>query len=69
MTLDEFLVGEGTREAARAKALMRVVAWQLSQEMEPQGLTKTALGGTRRFAPRTVRGGGRPAKSARLALG
>ena len=42
-TLDEFLVEEGIREAARAEALTRVVAWQLSQEMKRQGLTKAAL--------------------------
>ena len=37
-TLDEF------RETAKAEALTRVVAWQLSQEMERQGLiTKAAL--------------------------
>ena len=29
-TLDEFLTKEGIREAAKAEALTRVVAWQLS---------------------------------------
>ena len=33
-TLDSFLAAEGIREAARAEALTRVIAWQLSQEME-----------------------------------
>lgn len=42
-TLDEFLAEEGMREAAKAEALTRVVAWQLSQEMEKQGMTKAAL--------------------------
>ena len=42
-TLDEFLGEEGIREAAKAEALTRVVAWQLSQEMERQGITKAAL--------------------------
>ena len=42
-TLDEFLVEDGSREAAKAEALTRVVAWQLSQEMERQGITKAAL--------------------------
>ena len=42
-TLDEFLAEEGVREAAKAEALTRVVAWQLSQEMEKQGITKAAL--------------------------
>ncbi len=39
-TLDEFLVEEGIRETAKAEALTRVLAWQLSQEMERQGITK-----------------------------
>ncbi len=42
-TLDEFLKQEGIHEAARAEALTRVIAWQLSQEMERQGLTKAKL--------------------------
>ena len=42
-TLDDFLTEEGVREAAKAEALTRVVAWQLSQEMERQGMTKATL--------------------------
>lgn len=42
-TLDEFLAEDGIREAAKAEALTRVVAWQLSQEMARQGITKAAL--------------------------
>jgi antitoxin component HigA of HigAB toxin-antitoxin module len=42
-TLDDFLGKEGIREAAKAEALTRVVAWQLGQEMEKQGITKAAL--------------------------
>jgi antitoxin HicB len=42
-TLDQFLSEEGIREAAKAEALTRVVAWQLTQEMERQGMTKAAL--------------------------
>jgi antitoxin component HigA of HigAB toxin-antitoxin module len=42
-TLDEFLGEEGIREEAKTEALTRVVAWQLSQEMEKQGITRTAL--------------------------
>ena len=42
-SLDEFLAKEGIREAAKAEALTRVVAWQLSQEMERQGITKAVL--------------------------
>jgi antitoxin HicB len=41
--LDTFLAEEGIREAARAEAVTRVVAWQLSQEMTRQGITKAAL--------------------------
>jgi antitoxin HicB len=42
-TLDEFLDTEGIREAAKVEALTRVVAWQLSKEMERQGITKAVL--------------------------
>lgn len=42
-TLDEFLTEDGIREAAKAEAVTRVVAWQLTQEMERQGMTKAAL--------------------------
>ncbi len=42
-TLDSFLTEEGVREAAKAEALTRVVAWQLKEEMKRQGLTKVQL--------------------------
>jgi antitoxin HicB len=42
-TLDEFLVEDGIREVAKAEALTRVIAWQLTQEMERQGITKATL--------------------------
>lgn len=42
-TLDEFLAEDGIREAAKTEALTRVIAWQLSQEMARQGMTKAAL--------------------------
>jgi len=42
-TLDEFLGEDGIREAAKTEALTRVIAWQLSQEMARQGMTKAAL--------------------------
>ncbi len=42
-TLDAFLAEDGIRETAKAEALTRVVAWQLAQEMERQGITKAAL--------------------------
>ena len=37
-TLDEFLDAEGIREAAKAEAVTRVVAWQLTQDMERHGI-------------------------------
>jgi antitoxin HicB len=42
-TLDAFLAAEGIREAAKAEAVTRVVAWQLGREMERQGITKAKL--------------------------
>jgi DNA-binding phage protein len=42
-TLDDFLREEGIRETARAKAVTRVVAWQLSEEMKRQGVSKARL--------------------------
>jgi antitoxin component HigA of HigAB toxin-antitoxin module len=42
-TLDEFLVEDGIREMAKTEAITRVVAWQLTQEMERQGISKAAL--------------------------
>jgi DNA-binding transcriptional regulator LsrR (DeoR family) len=42
-TLDQFLSEDGIREAAKAEAVTRVVAWQLTQEMERQGMTKATL--------------------------
>ncbi len=42
-TLDDFLREEGIRDAARAEAVTRVVAWQLAREMERQGISKARL--------------------------
>jgi len=42
-TLDDFLREDGIRDAARAEAITRVVAWQLAEEMKRQGMTKTKL--------------------------
>jgi antitoxin HicB len=42
-TLDEFLDEEGIREAAKAEAVTRVVAWQLGEEMKRQGISKARL--------------------------
>jgi antitoxin HicB len=41
--VDAFLTEEGIREVAKAEAITRVVAWQLTQEMERQGITKATL--------------------------
>ena len=41
--VDTFLTEDGIREAAKAEAVTRVVAWQLTQEMERQGMTKVEL--------------------------
>ncbi len=40
---DVFLIEEGIRETVKAEAVTRAVAWQLTQEMERQGITKAAL--------------------------
>ena len=42
-SLDEFLAEDGIRDAVKAEALTRVIAWQLSQEMQRRGITKAAL--------------------------
>jgi hypothetical protein len=42
-TLGDFLREEGTRDASRAKAVARVVAWQLRQEMKRKGNSKTQM--------------------------
>lgn len=42
-SLDELLTEDGVREQVRAEAATRVVAWQLTQEMERQGITKSEL--------------------------
>jgi DNA-binding phage protein len=42
-TLDEFLDEAGIRETAKAEAVTRVVAWQLSKEMKRQGMSKAQL--------------------------
>ncbi len=42
-TLDTFLTEEGIREAAKTEAVTRVIAWQLQQEMDRQGISKAQL--------------------------
>ena len=40
---DDFLAEEARLEEATAKAVQRVIAWQIEKEMKAQKLTKTAL--------------------------
>ena len=42
-TLDDFLAEEGIYDAAKAEAIMRVIVWQLAEEMRKQGITKTQM--------------------------
>lgn len=42
-TLDDFLAQEGVLEEVSARAIKRVIAWQLAEAMKTQGLTKTAM--------------------------
>jgi hypothetical protein len=42
-TLDDFLQEDGIRDATRAAAITRVVAWQLREEMKRKGITKTQM--------------------------
>ena len=42
-TLDNVLDEDGIRGAAKTEAVMRVVAWQLAEEMKRQGMTKAHL--------------------------
>lgn len=42
-TLDDFLSQQGMLEEVSARAIKRVIAWQLAEAMKTQGLTKTAM--------------------------
>ena len=42
-TLDDFLHEEGIYEAAKAEAVIRVITWQIAEEMRKQGITKTEM--------------------------
>ncbi len=42
-TLDELLSQDGVLEEVSARAIKRVIAWQLAEAMKTQGVTKTAL--------------------------
>ncbi|MGH8111207.1 MAG: helix-turn-helix domain-containing protein [Rhodanobacteraceae bacterium] len=42
-TLDDFLSQDGVLEEVSARAIKRVIAWQLAEAMKTQGLTKTVM--------------------------
>lgn len=42
-TVDSFLDEEGTREAFQAAAIKEVLAWQISEAMKAQGLSRKRL--------------------------
>jgi antitoxin HicB len=42
-TLDKFLDEDGTREAFQAVAIKEVLAWQMTQAMKAQGLSRKGL--------------------------
>jgi antitoxin HicB len=42
-TLDDFLHEEGIYDAAKAEAVVRVIVWQITEEMRKQGISKTQL--------------------------
>jgi antitoxin HicB len=53
-TFDDFLRDEGIYEEATSTALARVLAWQIQQHMQEEGLTKQAMArrmGTSRSQP------------------
>jgi antitoxin HicB len=43
VTFDDFLAGQGLLEDAEEIAIKRVLAWQITEAMKAQGLTKTAM--------------------------
>ena len=42
-TLDDLLSEDGVLEEVSARAIKRVIAWQLQEAMKAQGITKTAM--------------------------
>jgi DNA-binding phage protein len=42
-TLDDFLNEEGIYKSAKAEAVTRVVMWQIAEEMQKKGITKTQM--------------------------
>ena len=42
-TLDDFLEEEGISKLAKAEAAIRVITWQIAEEMRQKGITKTQM--------------------------
>ncbi|MEQ1694330.1 MAG: helix-turn-helix domain-containing protein [Hyphomicrobiaceae bacterium] len=42
-SVEAFLIEEGTLDTATARAVKTVIAWQLTEEMKKQKITKTAF--------------------------
>ena len=42
-TLDDFLSEDGVLEEVSARAIKRVIAWQLAEPMKDQGMARTAM--------------------------
>jgi predicted XRE-type DNA-binding protein len=42
-SFDDFLTQEGIHEEATTHAMKRVIAWEIEQAMQEQGLTKSAM--------------------------
>jgi predicted transcriptional regulator len=42
-TVDNFLHEEGIYEAAKAEAVIRVITWQIAEEMRKKGISKTQM--------------------------
>jgi len=42
-TLDDFLKEEGICESAKAEAVTRVISWQIAEEINKKGITKTQM--------------------------
>lgn len=42
-TLDDFMEEEGIYKLAKAEAAIRVISWQIAEEMRQKGITKTQM--------------------------
>lgn len=54
-TLDDFLAGQGVREEFQAVAIKEVVAFQLQQAMDAEGLTRAAMAKRMHTSPAQLR--------------